>query len=507
MDLNSDNIPNNLDYQQFLLQPSLFLSPSPNQYLNPSQQLQHPGRNIYVGNLPSDATIDELLNLVKFGPLESIKLFPEKSYAFLAFLDATIAIQFYHDATTRKITLHGQELKFGWGKNSQIPTNVLLAVQQSNASRNVYIGAIDDTTTEESLAKDLSKFGPIDQIKIVRDKNIAFIHYLSIAVAIKVVNELPHDPKYATKRINYGKDRCAYIPRNQQQPSTQALRTAAAIAASSGYPYSMAGFSPSAAAAFLSSSTYDNYLNPQVSNNNLIGGVPLDNIGNRTVYLGNLSEETTAEELCNAIRGGILQSIRYLSDKHIAFVVSGFFFHKALSHILSQTFIDPTNALTFYQVASYQGITIHNRRLKIGWGKHSGPLPPQLALAVQNGATRNVYVGALTDMDTFNEQKIRADFEIFGHVEQVNSLREKGCTFVNFTNISNAIKAIEAVKNDDEYIKAGIKISYGKDRCGNPPRSLSNGASGKSSQRPSPSPHSTPSFDTSPVFQDVTNQI
>lgn len=340
MDLNSSDIPNNVDYQQFLLQPSLFLSPSPSSqpFINPSHipQLQHPGRNIYVGNLPSDATIDQLLNLVKFGPLESIKLFPEKSYAFLAFLDATIAIQFYHDATTRKITLHGQELKFGWGKNSQIQTNVLLGVQQSNASRNVYIGGIDDNTTEDSLAKDLSKFGPIDQIKIVRDKNIAFVHYLSISVAIKVVNELPHDPKYSNKRINYGKDRCAYIPRNQQQPSTQALRTAAAIAASSGYPYSMAGFSPSAAAAFLNSSTYDNYLNPQISSN-VISGVPLDNIGNRTVYLGNLSEETTAEELCNAIRGGILQSIRYLSDKHIAFVVSN---RSATSYSLTDLFID-----------------------------------------------------------------------------------------------------------------------------------------------------------------------
>lgn len=172
MDIPND-IQQSIDYSflnssNSLLQPNLFFnSPSPQpQFLPQSvqQPLQHPGRNIYVGNLPSDATIDELLNLVKFGPLESIKLFPEKSFAFLAFLDATIAIQFYHDATTRKITLHGQELKFGWGKNSQIPTNVLLAVQQSNASRNVYIGGLDDNITEETLTKDLSSFGPIDQV-------------------------------------------------------------------------------------------------------------------------------------------------------------------------------------------------------------------------------------------------------------------------------------------------------------------------------------------------------
>lgn len=39
---------------------------------------------------------------------------------------------------------------------------------------------------------------------------------------------------------------------------------------------------------------------------------------NRTVYLGNIHPETTTEDLCNAIRGGVLQSIRYLQDKHIA---------------------------------------------------------------------------------------------------------------------------------------------------------------------------------------------
>ncbi len=39
---------------------------------------------------------------------------------------------------------------------------------------------------------------------------------------------------------------------------------------------------------------------------------------NRTVYLGNIHPETTPEDLCNAIRGGVLQSLRYMQDKHIA---------------------------------------------------------------------------------------------------------------------------------------------------------------------------------------------
>ena len=47
---------------------------------------------------------------------------------------------------------------------------------------------------------------------------------------------------------------------------------------------------------------------------------------------------------------------------------------------------------------------------------------------------------------------------------------------MNFTNISNAIKAIDGVKNMPDY--ANLRIAHGKDRCANPPRSGPQGASG-----------------------------
>jgi len=148
-----------------------------------------------------------------------------------------------------------------------------------------------------------------------------------------------------------------------------------------------------------------------------------------------------------------------MQDKHIAFV----------------TFVDPAAAFTFFQVASYQGLTLNNRRLKIGWGKNSGPLPPTLALAVHSGATRNVYVGSIEDFESFNEDKLKRDFGEYGDIELVNFLREKNCAFVNFTNISNAIKAIDGIKNKPDY--ANLRIAHGKDRCANPPRSGPQGGS------------------------------
>ncbi|EUC62384.1 RNA-binding protein Nrd1 (negative regulator of differentiation), related protein, putative [Rhizoctonia solani AG-3 Rhs1AP] len=409
------------------------------------------GRTVYVGNLPADASVDELLNLVRFGPLESVRVLPEKSCVFISFLDGATAAAFHADASVKKLALHGQELKIGWGKPSPVPSQVMLSIQQSNASRNVYLGGLDENMTEEQLRDDLSRFGLIDQVKIVRDKNIGFVHFLSISVATKVVATLPTEPAWAGKRVNYGKDRCAYVPKSQQTQGN-AMATAAAtvgltgftpfspLANAGGFGLGMPGFDSPTSPAFAMAAAAAAAAGSQM---------------NRTVYLGNIHPETTTEDLCNAIRGGVLQSIRYMQDKHIAFV----------------TFVDATSAFTFYQVATYQGMTLNNRRLKIGWGKNSGPLPPALAIAVHSGATRNVYIGNIEDFENFSEEKLRRDFEEFGDIELINFLKEKGAAFINFTNIASAIKAIDAVKNREPY--SGLRVSYGKDRCANAPRTQS----------------------------------
>ena len=71
------------------------------------------------------------------------------------------------------------------------------------------------------------------------------------------------------------------------------------------------------------------------------------------------------------------------------------------------------------------GLTIHNRRIKVGWGKHSGPLSNALSLAVSNGASRNIYIGNIVDFEYFNPAKLREDFTKFGDIEQINYLEEK----------------------------------------------------------------------------------
>ena len=408
-------------------------------------------RTVYLGNIPPETSAEEILGHVRSGQIESVRLLPDKNCAFISFLDGSSATHFHSDAILKKLSIRGQDIKVGWGKPAQVPTSVSLAVQQSGASRNVYLGNLPENVTEVELREDLGKFGPIDTVKIVREKAIGFVHFLSIGHAIKAVSQLPQELKWqAPRRVYYGKDRCAYVSKTQQQNAAQYLGIAP------GYAHVLNG-----ADRDLISNALAQQSVAAAAVATTAGGV--SNLGNRTVYLGNIHPETTIEEICNVVRGGLLHHIRYIPDKHICFV----------------TFIDPTSAASFYALSNLQGLMIHNRRLKIGWGKHSGALPPAIALAVSGGASRNVYIGNLDE--SWTEERLRQDFSEYGEIELVNALREKSCAFVNFTNIANAIKAIEAIRGKDEYQR--FKVNFGKDRCGNAPRQNNNNNNQHSQQQ------------------------
>lgn len=122
---------------------------------------------------------------------------------------------------------------------------------------------------------------------------------------------MPTEPAWAGKRVNFGKDRCAYIPKSQQVAAQQAQAAAAQSLVAQQSMGQQGGFAP-----------FTPYVNASFAvdmmGNGMAGGPGGVQGMNRTVYLGNIHPETTSEDLCNAIRGGVLQSIRYMQDKHIA---------------------------------------------------------------------------------------------------------------------------------------------------------------------------------------------
>ncbi|KAH0048402.1 hypothetical protein KCU60_g25133, partial [Aureobasidium melanogenum] len=121
-------------------------------------------RTVYLGNIPSDTSAEEILSHVRSGQIESVRLLPDKNCAFISFLDGSSATHFHSDAILKKLCIKGQDIKIGWGKPSSVPTSVALAVQQSGASRNVYLGNLPEEVSEDELREDLAKYGPIDTV-------------------------------------------------------------------------------------------------------------------------------------------------------------------------------------------------------------------------------------------------------------------------------------------------------------------------------------------------------
>ncbi|KAJ1531128.1 hypothetical protein HK096_008120, partial [Nowakowskiella sp. JEL0078] len=180
------------------------------------------GRTLYIGNIPPGTTIEEICSVIKTGMLEHIKILEDKNCAFVTFVEVNAAAQFHGECANRILAINGHAVKVGFGnKILPIPADVQAAINVG-ATRNVFIGGVDESIDENYLYQEFSKFGLIDQIKILRDKHYAFIHMSSIISAVKAVQALPMDPNWAGCKLGYGKDRC--LPANPMKGSPQQLQ-------------------------------------------------------------------------------------------------------------------------------------------------------------------------------------------------------------------------------------------------------------------------------------------
>jgi hypothetical protein len=57
---------------------------------------------------------------------------------------------------------------------------------------------------------------------------------------------------------------------------------------------------------------------------------------------------------------------------------------------------------------------IHNAKVKISWGRSVSNLSPAILASIAAGATRNVYIGSIDDLEKYNEEKLRQDLGEFG---------------------------------------------------------------------------------------------
>ncbi|MEC4630161.1 hypothetical protein VSS86_20775, partial [Bacillus safensis] len=80
-------------------------------------------------------------------------------------------------------------------------------------------------------------------------------------------------------------------------------------------------------------------------------------------------------------------------------------------------------------------LSIKGHDIRVGWGKNQQMLPAVLEAIQRDGATRNVYLGNLTNPHTgemITEDELRADLLCFGVIDCIKIIPEKGIAFIHF---------------------------------------------------------------------------
>ncbi|KAF9476595.1 hypothetical protein BDN70DRAFT_934913 [Pholiota conissans] len=185
----------------------------------PSTQLQTPTRSLWIGNLDSAVTSEQLIHVfAPYGAIESLRLLPEKECGFVNFVDQADAIRAKDDVLNRlggNIGMpNGQTVRIGFGKADSAPVapakgnpaspgptspsnagtkasgnntglGSMDAQLQSTPTRALWIGSIPSSTTPATILSVFSPYGPIESARVLTHKNCGFINFERLDDAVR----------------------------------------------------------------------------------------------------------------------------------------------------------------------------------------------------------------------------------------------------------------------------------------------------------------------------------
>jgi hypothetical protein len=184
----------------------------------------------------------------------------------------------------------------------------------------------------------------------------------------------------------------------------------------------------------------------------------------RAIYVGNLPADTSNHELISlANMFGALESASVVQAKSCGFI----------------NFIDGMSAVAMMQRHESKPLEMKGSILKVNWGKTAN-FHPSIRGALAAGATRNLYFGSVPD--GVSQGDLQELCGPFGEIDMITVLPDKHIAFVNFCNISHAIKAKAHFEANPPELQGGALkvISFAKD--GRPPK----GSGGGKDANPSP---------------------
>lgn len=190
----------------------------------PTSTNQTPSRSLWIGNLDSATTGQELMHaFAPYGAIESLRLLPEKECGFVNFVEAADAIRAREDVLGRlgaKLnslgTGPGGSVRIGFGKIDSAPNqsssraggmtetghgqphvhvddpsslaSSAIAVTGSDVNtptRALWVGSIPSSVTPATLLSVFQPFGPVESARVLTHKNCGFINFERVDDAVR----------------------------------------------------------------------------------------------------------------------------------------------------------------------------------------------------------------------------------------------------------------------------------------------------------------------------------
>ncbi|GJJ68532.1 protein JSN1 [Entomortierella parvispora] len=182
---------------------------------------QIPTRSLWIGNVDPSFTTNDLMQVFSaFGPVESLKVIPDKECAFINFTRVEDAMRAKEDISERRGGRIGNAtVRVGYGK-AELMANADAPVL--HPTRALWLGNIPASATPSSLHAVFSHFGNIESARVLTHKSCGFINFENMEDAV-LAKKVMHGqevfgPGTGAVRIGFAKVPAKQSPSDSPSP-------------------------------------------------------------------------------------------------------------------------------------------------------------------------------------------------------------------------------------------------------------------------------------------------
>ncbi|MCO5573984.1 hypothetical protein L7F22_027762 [Adiantum nelumboides] len=141
-----------------------------------SDEQEAPSRHLWVGNVSTSVTEAELAEqFSRFGDIESVTAYPSRNYAFVNFKSVEDGL--YAKKGLQGTVLGGLAIRIEFAKGAK-------------PSKHLWIGNISTSVTKEQLEAECKRFGAVEDVRVLRERNCAFVDFAKTDDAVAAFENL-----------------------------------------------------------------------------------------------------------------------------------------------------------------------------------------------------------------------------------------------------------------------------------------------------------------------------